>query len=490
MLASQDRRILCLWFPRLASDRALRLRPVEGPFALTARQSNTDRLHCLNRAASRAGLTRGMPFADARAFCPDLLSRPADPPADRRFLRGLGRWATRYCPWVGLDQDGLVLDITGATHLMGSEDAMLEDMRARLTRAGLSATMGLADTKGAAWALSRHGGGQAPPGDVSPLHPLPVEALRLDPATAVALQRAGLRRIGDLLEQPRAPLARRFGAELMLRLDQALGAQPEQVSPLPEPPHFGVRLSLPDPIGLEADVMQGVARLLEQLCRRLAQKGVGAQILRLYLRRVDQDSQEVELRLARPLREAERILPLFARGIGAVEAGYGIDQMRLEAAQVVTLPAQQLATGGMRDQAGLEDLMTRLGTRIGLENIQRFLPAESHIPERSFMMVPAAYNAAVSGFAPLRPRPLRIFPPEPVDGADPQPPQQFRWRGMSLGLTQAEGPERITPEWWLDDPQWRSGLRDYWRVQTRQGRRLWMFYTPQTPGWAVQGEFP
>jgi protein ImuB len=32
-------------------------------------------------------------------------------------------------------------------------------------------------------------------------------------------------------------------------------------------------------------------------------------------------------------------------------------------------------------------------------------------------------------------------------------------------------------------------VRDYWRVQTAEGPRLWLFHTPQAPGWAVQGEF-
>ena len=35
----------------------------------------------------------------------------------------------------------------------------------------------------------------------------------------------------------------------------------------------------------------------------------------------------------------------------------------------------------------------------------------------------------------------------------------------------------------------RHGLRDYWRVETAEGRRLWLFFTPQNPGWFVQGEF-
>ena len=140
MFDGLQRRVVSIWFPRLASDRVLRLRPIAGPFVLTLREANAERLHCLNQAAERQGLHRGMSFADARAFCPDLQSRPADLQAEARFLHVLRRWATRYCPWVGLEgDDGLVLDITGSAHLFGGESQMLADMRQSLGRAGVAA---------------------------------------------------------------------------------------------------------------------------------------------------------------------------------------------------------------------------------------------------------------------------------------------------------------------------------------------------------------
>lgn len=485
------KRVVSLWFPRLASDRALRARPVDGPFALTLHERNTDRLYCLNAVAEEQGLSCGMGLADARAFCPDLQTRPSEPQSDARFLRILARWATRYCPWVGLEgRDGLALDITGAAHLFGGEQALLDDLHMRLTRSGLHVRSGLADTKGAAWALAHYGSGITPPGEArASLAGLPVPALRLSGPTVTALQRLGLRTIGELLDLPRATLARRFGRDVVLRLDQALGAQPEQVSPLPEPPRFAAQMTLPEPIGLASDVMAGTARLLDQLCARLAEKEAGARALRLTLRRVDQASQLVELRLARPLRDARRILPLFERGVSAVEAGFGIDQLRLEATRVEPLPARQLSPLRAGGEDKLNDLITRIGSRIGLDNIRRFLPADSHIPERAFLIAPAAYSEPSGAWVALRPRPLRLFPPEPVSGHGPRPPQRFRWRRMTLATARSTGPERLAPEWWLAEESWHSGVRDYWQVETRQGRRLWMYYTPQNPGWFVQGEF-
>ena len=208
------------------------------------------------------------------------------------------------------------------------------------------------------------------------------------------------------------------------------------------------------------------------------------------LRRVDQANQQVELRLARPLRNPARILPLFERGINEVDAGFGIDQLRLEAVQIEALPAAQISHAGAKSQDKLDDMITRLGNRIGLDNIIRFLPADSHIPERSYIIAPAAYSDPARVSWPVtRPRPIRLFPPEPIAGSGPRPPQHFRWRRMALTAVRMTGPERIAPEWWLADENWRSGLRDYWKVDTRQGRRLWLYYTPQNPGWFVQGEF-
>lgn len=474
----------------------MRLRPVDGPFALSHRSGNADHIHCLNAAAQARGLYRGMPMADARALCPGLTTRPADLAIEAAFHAALVRWAGRYSPFVARDgSEGVVADITGVAHLFGGEQGLFDDLRARMARHGLTFGAAIADTRGAAWAMARHGGGIAPAGQTAAaIARLPVTALRIDGTTADGLSHLGLRHIGELAVQPRAPLARRFGTGLLLRLDQALGLQPEPVSPAADSPHFGVRLTLPEPIGLIDDVMAGLRRLLDRLCDRLDERQQGARRLRLTLRRVDGGAAVTEIGLARPMRDPAAMATLFARAVAEVDAGYGIDQLRLTAPLTEPLrPTQMLQARQGHSEDKLTDLVTRLGNRLGFAAIERYLPAESHIPERSFLTVAAAYSPPSQAKWPRSPdRPLAIFPPEPLFGlndADSSPPARFRWRGMWLVTAQATGPERIAPEWWFDDPLWRSGLRDYWKIATREGRRLWLFHTPQTPGWAVQGEF-
>tara|TARA_R110002096_G_scaffold380623_1_gene574545 strand:+ start:5387 stop:6820 length:1434 start_codon:yes stop_codon:yes gene_type:complete len=476
----------------MSSELVLRRRHHDGPFAIIAQDKNANRLLCLNMLAEQRGLRRGMGLADARSFCPDLQTVEHHPQTDQAFLNGLVRWAKRYCPWVGKNGgDGLSLDVTGSAHLFGGEDAMLHDMRVRLVRSELTVRIGLADTIGAAWALARFGEGNAEAGKTrQSIDRLPVASLRITPEEDTILQRLGIRTIGQLVALPRATVGQRFGASVLVRLDQALGEQAESISPEKDPPNHATRLTLPEPIGLAKDVMAGVERLLLPLCEKLNREMSGARVLSLVCRRVDGADQCVELRLARALRDPGRILPLFAKGVDGIDAGFGIDQLRLVAIQVEALPAEQVTQNHTRHSTdGLYDLMTRLGNRIGLENIHRFLPADSHIPEHGFIVAPAAWSEPTGSWNHTTPRPIRLFPPEHVVAQGNSPPDRFKWRAMAFTVGRVTGPERIAPEWWLEDENWQHGVRDYWRVETREGHRLWMFHTPQNPNWFVQGVF-
>ncbi len=61
--------------------------------------------------------------------------------------------------------------------------------------------------------------------EASMLRGLPLAALRLEAATLEGLAQAGLKKAGDIMDLPRAPLARRFGPDVLSRLDQAWGVK-------------------------------------------------------------------------------------------------------------------------------------------------------------------------------------------------------------------------------------------------------------------------
>jgi protein ImuB len=79
------------------------------------------------------------------------------------------------------------------------------------------------------------------------------------------------------------------------------------------------------------------------------------------------------------------------------------------------------------------------------------------------------------------------------------PPRQFRWRGVVHHVAQAQGPERLAPEWWRragsEDGNYGEAERDYYLVEDTAGRRFWLFRcglygrSDVTPRWFMHGTF-
>ena len=156
------RRILSLWFPRLAAERALRQGAgLPGvPFAVVGDVQNAQVLTSLSEEAQEAGLSRGQPLRDACAMCPELQTKRQNAVLERAFLTVLRRWAGKFSPWVAEEPpEALVIDLTGCAHLFGGEEALLEQVMGECAVLGLSVQGGIADTVGAAWALARYAGG-------------------------------------------------------------------------------------------------------------------------------------------------------------------------------------------------------------------------------------------------------------------------------------------------------------------------------------------
>jgi protein ImuB len=77
------------------------------------------------------------------------------------------------------------------------------------------------------------------------------------------------------------------------------------------------------------------------------------------------------------------------------------------------------------------------------------------------------------------------------------PPRQFRWRGTLHQVAEAQGPERIAPEWWRHTAGRTGGrTRDYYVVEDTAGRRFWLYRaglygrgSDTPPAWFVHGVF-
>jgi protein ImuB len=474
------------------------------------------RIVALDEAAMRLGLELGQPLADARAMIPSLDAVDEDAGADAALLDAIADWAERYTPLVALDGDGLMLDVTGCTHLFGGEAAMVADLTGRLAAQGFAARAAIAASPGAASAAARFTAWTTVAPEEAPamLAPLPMAALRLDGDTVSALDRVGLKRIGQILDAPRPPLAARFGRLLLRRLDQALGREEEAIGPRRPVAALIAERRFAEPIALEEDIAATIVSLAGTLASSLEERGEGARAYELALFRVDGAVRRIAIGASRPIRSPDLVLALFrekfAGLVEEIDAGFGFDMVRLSVpVSADSAPAQVDLAGDAVGEADLDRLIDRIGARLGPERVSRIAHGDSHVPERAVIRqtdgaapagpwsaAPAETSGTWMDTDGLIDRPLRLFArPEPVEAtaAVPDgPPLHFRWRRALYRVARAEGPERIAPEWWRDAD---ALTRDYFRVEDATGHRFWLFreglYGRETiaPRWYLHGVF-
>jgi protein ImuB len=525
------KRIISLWFPKLATDRLVRRGEKDWSARAAATVAWSDgcpRLAAVNPHARAAGLRVDMRLADARALLPDLVTTGATSESDRQLIESIAGWCDRYTPWVAIDplgaaladpdatqvcsaggfggDAGLLLDVTGCGHLFGpgedGERALLADLTTRLSRHDFACRAAMADTAGAAWALARYAEKQADlycpaKGQRDAMAALPIDGLRLDPPILETFLKLGLRRIGDLYPLPRAPLSRRFGDQPLTRLDQALGRIDEPIEPRRPPPAFRTRMAFAEPIGRPEDIAAATSRLLAALCTQFEQAGVGARKLEIALYRVDGSVDRTAIGTSRPNRDNPKLMKLFGEKIGELDAGFGVELMILSAPEVEewtgsqdVLPETATPIANPLGEDGTIDLADRLALRLGADNVVRLLPRDSHIPERVQTAAPITTPVPAGAWARLASmkgtRPTRLLQrPEKVEimaAVPDEPPRQFVWRRHAHRLVKVEGPERIADEWWRPRPGGKlmpAGIlppvRDYYRVEDNDGGRFWLF---------------
>jgi len=475
----RGRRIAALWLPFAALER----RRLTGPAALWAAVSGRHLITAATPAALAAGISPGQALADATAILPELLLQPADPDGDAAWLRRLGRWAHMLTPLPALDPpDGLLLDVTGLAHLHGGEAELRAALLSRFDRAGLTARIAIAGTTDAAAALARAGGTEIVPagGEAAALAPLPLIALRLPAAQIAALHRLGLREIGALLAQPRAPLARRFGTALLATLDAATGVRPRPLQPLRPPAEFLATRDLAEPITTRLAIETVLAALLVTLCAQLRAAERGARRLLLRAWRIDGTVQAIALGTGQPARAPRHLARLFQEKLDQLDPGFGFERLTLEArvtapmvAAQATLPGEDGIAPESRSQA-LAELLDRLSQRLP---VWRLAPRAGHWPERAVARVgpfeailpPANWPGPAPRPIRLLRRPLRLSAVALLPDA---PPSLLRLGATSWRVARAEGPERLAPEWWRDRPD--RPPRDYYRVELGSGARLWV----------------
>jgi protein ImuB len=472
-------------------------------------------------SAAGLGIVPDMPLAEATALGGQqaVHVEEFDPAADQAVLERLAEWCAQFSPLVGLEEtdappECLLLEIDGTAPLWGGEESLAQEIVDEFREHGWRVRVAVADTIGAAWAVARYGPRQGAPQHVPPgkmfaaLAPLPIEALRLPPETVDLLINLGVQTVVQLAALPRAGLAVRFGPMVGRRLDQALGAAVESIVGYSPPPEFEAEQVFEYPTEQRATLDHVLAQLIEQLTRRLTAHGRGAMQLECQIDcQGTQGKQKIRLPVGifQPLATARHLLELLGLQLERRVFPGPVTAVRLAVSRTAPLSTrQQELFTDPRERDGprqLGRLVDRLSSRLGREAVLRPLlvpdaqpecacryepltgkPSRSPGHQRAAQKKPVVVGRAWRRSLRLEPQPIPLTVQSvTIAGL----PAQLRWRRHDEHVARTWGPERIYTGWWRG----RTVRRDYYRVETTTGHRLWLFRRLEDGKWFLHGRF-
>ncbi len=487
--------------------------PKDRPIVITRTVANRQIVVAMSSAAGATGVRPGLTLTESRALCPDLANVEHDPARDARALEALARWMIRFTPVVALPEmpkheceisDSIYLDLTGCERVFGGVSNIVRDVITSLSRLRLSASVAVAPTPGAAWALASFGAdnGRIVTRDdlASVLSTLPVAGLRLEDDLRESLHHLGIETIGRVMSLPRHAIPSRFGPRLLHRLDQALERIDEPLVPLTYFAPIEARMDFDGAVDSIETIYLVFKRLIDDIVNELARRGCGVREIEIEFFRAYAQTIKHAIALSRPSRDPVNLFNLIRCATENLDGGGdGFLGIRLFVARAERINDEQIALLDQERYAGeieLAQLVERLRVRMGEAAIATPVLVESHLPERAWnfrsmavsaMPVVHGRDAHATEKRPLQllsePTELAVMvsPSEDRDGR----PILFRHHNEVHKLRHTIGPERISGEWWRGHDR----TRDYFDVEDEDGRRFWLFRVQETNRWYLHGMF-
>ncbi|WP_437783166.1 DNA polymerase Y family protein [Sorangium sp. So ce1097] len=338
-------------------------------------------------------------------------------------------------PWGDGPYDTVWLDITGASHLVGGEEALLDELGERVAALGHRARLAIADGPRLAQALARFsgqaldGGGRgvdaliAPPGKgAQAIGPLPVQALPVEREVASFLVRLGVLRVEDLARLPRAQVAARLGPRTPEVMELLAGRDPVPLLPFEVPRLIEEEVLFDEPVENAESLLFVLRGMTSRIASRLAARGEACgrlnvaiaydrSIARLRLgdreddgaaALLEDDERGPSLRfhvdMPVPLSDAGDLLrPIKAKleriELAAPAVGVHLIASRITRARQVQL---DLSRDRSADPDSLPALLAELSAEIGQERVGVLELADAHRPEARSRLVPVEDEAVAA----------------------------------------------------------------------------------------------
>jgi protein ImuB len=342
--------------------------------------------------ARAMGVEPGMPEAQARARCPDLITRVVSEERDGLAHTTLLATVLGTSPRVEDGGPGVVyVDLEGLGRLFGDEAAIGDRLWRHTRGIGLPACIGIASSRASAWAAARLGRPVtvvAPGGEAAVLGDAPLDLLDLPLDVHATLARWGVHTVEELAKLPRAGLAQRLGEAGLKAQDLARGVDATPFRLYTSPPFYQEAQGLEWEIASLERLEPVVQSLLDRLVARLHVSHLGADRLTVELGLASRARDERRIALAHPLADARTMLALLRLDLEAHPVSSAIVHVAVSA-HPVRVHVEQGRLGrppgpGARD---LSAVLARLSGLVGPANLGSPAMVDSHRPD-AFQVLP------------------------------------------------------------------------------------------------------
>ncbi|NMC19839.1 MAG: hypothetical protein GYA33_05400 [Thermogutta sp.] len=428
---------------------------------------------------------------------------------------------TKYTPSIApdpLDGRALILDLTGLSHLLPSESALVLDILADCEELGTPPVrLAFGDTIGMAGIFAREPepltGGAAlsphlswvfwiPPGrGIAFLRRYPVTALGFRREVAVWCRELGIRTVADFMGIPAGEIAAKFGRDTWRRWEEILGRRADILPPRQPPEEESVTQWLEYPGTSPEALAFCLQRAVELLLLPLAARDRGITRLAVAIHCEDGGKVEENLEFFTPAADPRGILEVIRLRLERRRFPAAVSGARLVAVETAPLirrscPMFEELAGERRRTERWGRLAERLAARLGEDRVLQPVLRAEYQPELAWQGVPLftarKQKRSRRDSPPLPetgPRPTRLYArpiPIAVVAAHPDgPPYRCFYGGRWFSVVRAWGPERIETGWWRG----RLTARDYYRTEWEDGSHFWLYRRLQDARWFIHGRF-
>jgi protein ImuB len=402
--------------------------------------------------------------------------------------------AQYFSPHIEQTSDGnagatVVFRTDGLDHLFGPPAQLAG---AITNRVGMAANIAIATEPDTAIHAARGIPGVTviPPGsEAKVLAPLPLSLLTgCSPESAQILNAWGIRTFGELAALPPLGIAARLGDEGIYLRELARGESSRQLRPIEEALQFEDTLELDYPVELLEPLAFLLARLLNDLCQRLASRALAANEIRLCLFLENRTTHEAVLKLPLPMRDPPAFLKLLQLELDARPPQSPVVKIRMALEPVKPRTQQQgLFLPTSPEPERLEITLSRLMNLLGADNVGSPRIRDTHRPD-SFQ-VERFSTQSKSTEQPAPPAPLMLRRFRPLKHAQVilanQRPARVSGLQISGKVVACAGPWRTSGEWWMPEP-WD---RDEWDVALSDGALYRLHEDRRTGRWFLEGNY-